>query len=140
MSELAVGPELDKEVGRVVFGLDDGIWYDRYSTDIAAAWVVVAQLEPLVCTFKAADGFIWIGRGDFASHDVGGECHLDKEPDDRDDDLPDDPEPYSAHIHLGLLGADVAYPTGWDHGQRYCSRGATAPEAICRAALRALAP
>ncbi len=102
-----------------------------FSTDLRAAWEVVEKLEPLVCRFETADGFIHLECGHWADH---GECAQSEYADTEGED----PAPWSFHIHLGMLGQGGDYPRHWTHGAKYCARGATAPLAICRAALKAV--
>jgi hypothetical protein len=106
-----------------------------FSTRMSAAWSVVERLEPLVSRFETGDGFLHLSVGHWADHD---DC-TGEPGDSPEEDPAEDPRPLSFHIHLGFLAADDDFPTHWAHGQRYCASAATAPLAICRAALRAFA-
>jgi hypothetical protein len=106
------------------------------STDISVAWKVVEKLAPLVGDFKNADGFFLLKYGEFADHgeteDGIPSCVAESEEVDNKDT-----GPWSAHFHLGLI-AEGSCPEHWGHGDCFCARGATAAEAICRAALLAM--
>lgn len=159
------GPELDARVAEVVMreprptaGHDrfhvesipsaGGSWFCRqeyergdicewhpvpFSTRMSAAWSVVERLERLVSRFETGDGFLHLSVGHWADH---GDCVGDPT-ESPEEDVAEDPRPWSCHIHLGDLAAHDDVPPHWEHGQRYCASARTAPLAICRAALRA---
>ncbi len=106
-----------------------------FSTRMSAAWSVVERLEPLVSRFETGDGFLHLSVGHWADH---GDCAGNSE-DSAEEDLGQDPRPWSFHIHLGVLAAGDDLPSHWEHGQRYCASARSAPLAICLAALRAFA-
>lgn len=105
-----------------------------FSTDLMAAWKVVSLFEPWVCRFQSADGFIHFTCSHWADH---GDCieHVWTEEEEK---MEDDPKPWSFHIHLGLLAERGGVPPHWNHGDRFCAFGPTAPLAICRAVLKAI--
>ena len=105
-----------------------------FSTDTTAAWKVVDRFVPWVCRFKSADGFIHLSCGHWADH---GQC-VDYAWTREEEGLEDDPQPWSFHIHLGLLGENSGCPVHWKHQDRFCARAPTAALAICRAALKAI--
>lgn len=103
-----------------------------FSTAISAAWRLVERLEPLVSRFQSADGFVHLASGHWADH---GDC-LGPESTVQDEEADLDPQPWSFHIHLGLLSANPDVPAHWTHSERFCARASTAPLAICLAALK----
>lgn len=105
------------------------------SRSIADAWEVVEKLAPLAGDFNAGDGFFHLSYADSADHSRGEGCDPKRTIDD-DGDI--DHERWSAHFHVGCMAEGPDYPPAWDHGRKFCARGATAPLAICRAALRAV--
>jgi hypothetical protein len=66
-----------------------------FSTDLRAAWEVVEKLEPLVCRFETADGFIHLECGHWADH---GECAQSAYADPEGED----PAPWSFHMGASL--------------------------------------
>lgn len=113
------------------------------STNDAHAWQVARKIALLCGQFSFGDGFFEVSYADSADHSTK-RCQPRRSiapvTDDEDDDT--DHEPWCCHIHVGCMGEqpDDVYPKSWDHGSSFCSRGATPPEAICRAALLAYAP
>ena len=107
-----------------------------FSTAISAAWRVVERLEPLVARFQTADGFVHLASGHWADH---GDC-LPPETTAQDEEAEIDPQPWSFHIHLGLLSDSPDIPTHWTHSRHFCAKASTAPLAICLAALTASRP
>jgi hypothetical protein len=119
----------------------DGVWVDPttpdYSTNIAYAFEIVEKLARLAGSFRLGDGFVHLTYAESADHTVGsndGPGPMCNPGDDHDDAWP-----WSFHIHVGLMGSSGEYPPHWDHGSRFCARGKTASQAICIAALKALA-
>lgn len=116
--------------------------YDRWSifepaTNRVDAFAVVDKLAPLVGDFKSGDGFFHLIYADSAEHSQGGGCAPKRIIENaNDDDI--DHERWSAHFHIGIIGAGGGCPKRWDHGDKYCARGGTMEEAICRAALMAV--
>lgn len=160
MTILPAGPELDALMAEKVMGWKRGslapqIWYERDpegayrlhrhsdgwkpSTEIANAWEVVERMSRLCGSFAFGDGFFHVTYAESADHSLRPKCEPTSSiPVDLDRD--DDPEPWSCHIHVGLMAEKQAdtYPDSWDHGSSFCARGATAQLAICYAALKAV--
>ena len=107
-----------------------------FSTAISAAWRLVEKLERLVSRFQTADGLVHLACGHWADH---GDC-LARDTSLADEEAEIDPQPWSFHIHLGLLAAGPDIPAHWTHGQHFCARASTAPLAICLAALHSCSP
>ena len=107
-----------------------------FSTAISAAWRLVEKLERLVSRFQTADGLVHLACGHWADH---GDC-LARDTSLADEEAEIDPQPWSFHIHLGLLAAGPDIPTHWTHLQHFCARASTAPLAICLAALHSCSP
>jgi len=105
-----------------------------FSTDMTAAWKVVSLLDPWVCRFQSADGFIHLTCAHWANH---GDC-VDHAWTEEEENMENDPHPWSFHIHLGLMAEGGGGPRHWKHQDRFCALGGTAPLAICRAALKAI--
>lgn len=155
IDNLVAGRPMDGLVARLVFGWQDSLFSNmswqlvplggdvekvgncpRYSTEWEYASHVLDGLEELVTRFSTGDGFTHLTCGHFADH---GECVTEK-----DSELADepelDPEPWSAHIHVGLIGENDKTPQHWKHEEWFCARGATGPEAICKSAIKAFDP
>ncbi len=107
-----------------------------FSTAISAAWRIVERLEPLVSRYQTADGFVHLASAHWADH---GDC-LSRDTTAQDEEADIDPQPWSFHIHLGLLSDSPDIPTHWTHSRHFCARASTAPLAICLAALNASRP
>lgn len=158
IDEHPAGPCLDSWVSEVVFKKPPSYYYcphfdkdgrmlsfcacpscPHYSTVITDAWQIVDSLGRLVGSWGGADGFFWLGFGEYGDHnlsdDKGQECQFGDLDWDRDSDP--DPLGWSAHFHLGLIGADCGAPKHWRAGDAFCARGPTAALALCRAALKA---
>lgn len=133
---LVAGREMDALVIKFVFALPlqlGSALIPNFSTDWASAGKVIDRVEELVARFQTADGFVRLDCGHFADH---GEC-VD-ECDSNDAEL--DSQPYSFHLHLGLLGENDITPKHWKGEEYFCARGSTGPEAISRAVLKAFDP
>lgn len=117
MSDVPVGRELDALVARDVFGLEVhtepiGFMFVRhgntdgpvmpYSTDIAAAWMIVEKLG--LSLVRMTNGNWWAGRFREGTY-------------------------FSSDVELGVVDGNL------EDG----AEAPTAPEAICRAALAAVA-
>lgn len=133
-------PYKDDNVGiyaPCVLVLRDGL-YVKFSpsTNDRDATEVMKKVAPIVGDFKSGDGFVHLLYGDSAGHSLGEGCDPKRTIEsDEDDDI--DREPWSFHLHVGLIGAGGGCPEHWNHGDRFCARGRTAAEAICRAVLLA---
>ena len=108
--------------------LCNGATIPYYSTEIAAAWLVLGKMAPLVGDFAGGDGWLTLTYAESADHGCGlpicaGDEHHQKE--------------WSAHIHVESPGERC--PAHWRSGDRFCAIAVTAPHAICLAALKALA-
>ena len=103
---------------------------------IEHAWEVVERMARLAGTFQLGDGYVHLTFAESAGHGHGmPRCNPNPVGyEDAEIDLP-----WSFHVHLGLLGKSDEYPAHWTHGSRFCARAATAPHAICLAALAAVA-
>lgn len=115
---LAVGMALDRAVSRVVFGheLEQP---PAYSTDIAAAWLVVEHLREagwLVVTKSMPDGFPFLLGDDWVT----------------------DPKMFTrATCNLSWMRKDSPTDARKSIFLRPWTRGDSVPEAVCRAALLA---
>jgi len=156
IDEHPAGPCLDSWVSEAVFKKPPPYYYcphfdekgrmlsfcncpscPRYSTNIADAWQIVDGLGHLVGSWGGADGFFWLGYGEYGDHNLtaDGECPFGDLDWDRDSDP--DPLGWSAHFHVGLIAADCGAPEHWRTGDAFCARGSSAALALCRAALKA---
>ena len=97
-----------------------------YWTEMAEAWPLWSEVATLAGTFSGADGYAIIEFAEAGEHESE-ICNLETTYDAEDQDLTS----WSAHLHLGLLGANTTYPPGWSHGATFCARGTTAMQAIC---------
>jgi hypothetical protein len=107
-----------------------GQWEPRdipaYWTSMAEAWPLWTEVATPAGTFVGGDGYATLEFAEAGEHGSGVCC------------LPPlvnvcgaDRAPWSAHLHLGLLGASASYPAPWVHNATYCAHGATAMQAIC---------
>lgn len=129
---MVAGKSLDNLVNMLVF---NGLFPLTFSTDWECAGFLMEKLETLATRFKTADGFTHLDCAHFADH---GAC-VENRWGDEQSEL--DFEPWSFHIHLGIVGEGSGCPEHWGSGEEFfCARGATGPEAISRAAIKAFTP
>jgi hypothetical protein len=123
-----------KEMALVDQYIDNYPW--RPSTEMSDCRMLMMKLAHLVGDFQTGDGFFHLTYADAADH---GNEETGCNPGDgeyTDDENEKDLTPWSCHLHIGRMG-EGEYPPGWDHGAKFCARGATPELAICAVALLA---
>ncbi len=139
--------------GNLAHWADDYMYATRWSPtrDVVDSRRLMLKLAHLVGDFQTGDGFFHLTYADSASHSHD-HHHSDSDDDVEekilcdpgedhysDDEDGKDLAPWSCHLHIGLMGrmGDGEYPPSWDHGGKFCARGATPELAICAVALKA---
>ena len=135
---------------------DNPKWCPRpFSINIGAAFDVVKYINDRLVPFHNTDGSFRLVHMDWSSHngsysDGLKKYHCDtnllpeweevQKKADAEDKL--DPFSWSCHFHVGSSGQEFwdsgKCPRHWKQSAKFCSRGCTAPHAICLAAIKAL--
>lgn len=133
---MQIGANLDEKVAALVatcfpdalVGLREPI---RVSRDRDVALRIFVALAEVVGSWQGCDGYAHLCFGEDAGHAITKGCLVGG-------DLDEDPRPWSAHFHLGLIKEGLQVPPTWESGALFCARGETLEHAVALAVLKAL--